>query len=116
MCEHTHFIPIAGDVTPVAYTVPVVVVLIIALLVMALVVLLVIRMRKRKRARGRSLPHIYTPDPTTPNVMFHKRRTESDQFTSVALLSRNGASNAYSDPLEFPRNRLYVYTGTVLGM
>ena len=108
-----HFISTADDVRPVAYTVPVVVVLIIALLVMALVVVLVIRMRKRKRARGRSLPHIYSPNPTTPDVMFYKRRTDSG---AVSLLSRKGASNEYSDPLEFPRKRLYVFTGRVLGM
>ena len=95
---------------------PVVVVLIIALLVMALVVVLVIRMRKRKRSRGRSLPQIYSPDPTAPDAFFFKRRTESGQFSPVSLLSPKGASNAYNDPLEFPRNRLYVYTGRVLGM
>ena len=102
-----------GSVSPVAYAVPVIVVPTIALLVMAVVVLLVIRMRKRKRARGRTLQQIQSPDTT---VMFHKRMTESGQFTPVALLSPKGASNAYSDPLEFPRNRLHVYTGIVLGM
>lgn len=114
------FIPVSGtsgakhhSITPVAYTVPVVLVLIIALLVLVLTLVVVIRTRKRKRARGRGLAQIQSPDPT---ATFRKMMTENGQFTPVSLLSPMGASNVYRDPLEFPRNRLYIYTGIVLGM
>ena len=109
-----YFIPFSDEsVSPVAYAVPVVLVPTIALLVVAVVVVVLIRIRKRKRAHGRSLPQIQSPDTT---VSFHKRMTESGQFTPVSLLSPNGANNVYSDPLEFPRNRLHVFTSIVLGM
>lgn len=109
---------LGGDgesVPPVAYVVPVVV-LVIALMGIGIVLVVLIRRRKRKRAHRGQLSQLQSPDPTVKDAMFYKTRTESGQFSPVSLLSPQGASVAYNDPLEFPRNQLYVYTHKVLGM
>ena len=100
------------DVSPAVYTVPVVVVLISALVGIVITLVVLIRMRKRKRRQGH-LSQLQSPDPImSPEAAFYKK---SGQFSPISLLSPQSTSAAFSDPLEFPRNQLYVYTKKVLG-
>ena len=99
------------DVTPAAYVVPVVGSLIIVLVSVSVFILVLIRRRKRKRTRAH-ISQLNSPAPTTQDAAFYKKNGE---FSPVSLLSPPSASAAYNDPLEFPRNRLYVYTKKVLG-
>ena len=93
------------------YIVPVVC-LVAALASIIVILVVLIRRRKRKRSRGH-LSQLQSPDPlASPEAMFHKK---SGQFSPVSLLSPQSVSAAYSDPLEFPRNQLYVFTKRVLG-
>jgi hypothetical protein len=103
-----------NNVSAAAYTVPVVFFLVVALVGVMIVLVVLIRRRKRKRAQGH-LSQLQSPDPTAtaPEAVFYKK---SGQFSPVSLLSPQSVSAAYSDPLEFPRNRLYIYTNKVLGM
>ena len=100
-----------GSITPAAYVVPVVGSLIIILVTVTIGLLVLIRTRKRKRNRAH-LSQLNSPAPTTHEAAFYKKNGE---FSPVSLLSPPSASAAYNDPLEFPRNRLYVYTKKVLG-
>ena len=86
--------------------------LLVALVGIVIVLVVLIRRRKRKRV----LNHLRSPDPVTSpvGVVFHKKNSEL--FSPVSLISPQSASAAFNDPLEFPRNKLYVYTRKVLGM
>jgi serine/threonine protein kinase len=98
-------------ISPAAYAVPVVV-LIVCLVGIVVVLVVLIRTRKRKRRQGH-LSQLQSPDPImSPEAAFYKK---SGQFSPISLLSPQSASAAFSDPLEFPRNQLYVYTKKVLG-
>ena len=99
----------SNSVSPAAYVVPIVV-LIIAMVVVGIVLLVIIRTKKRKRVRGH-LSQIHSPVPTVHGTAFHKK---NDKSLPVSMSSPM-ASVACNDPLEFPRNRLYVYTKKVLG-
>ena len=91
------------------YIVPVAI-LVLLLGGIIIAILIVIRARKRKRV----LAHLRSPDPiVAPEAAYRKK---SDLFSPVSLLSPPSASAAFKDPLEFPRNKLYVYTNKVLGM
>ncbi|CAI8041695.1 Fibroblast growth factor receptor 3 [Geodia barretti] len=98
-------------ISPAAYAVPVVV-LIVALGGIFVVLVVLIRMKKRRRRQGH-LSELQSPDPImSPEAAFYKK---SGQFSPISLLSPQSTSAAFSDPLEFPRNQLYVYTKKVLG-
>ena len=85
--------------------------LILALTGIIIVLVVLIRRRKRKRSLGH-LSQLQSPDPiTSPEAVFYKK---NGQFSPISLLSPQSAS-VYSDPLEFPRNQLYVFTKKVLG-
>ena len=76
------------------------------------VLVVLIRMKKRRRCQGH-LSQLQSPDPImSPEAAFYKK---SGQFSPISLLSPQSTSAAFSDPLEFPRNQLYVYTKKVLG-
>ena len=93
------------------YIVPVVC-LVAALASIIVILAVLIRRRKRKQNRGH-LSQLQSPDPlVSPEAIFHEN---SVQFSPVSLLSPQSVSAAYSDPLEFPRNQLYVFTKRVLG-
>jgi hypothetical protein len=95
-------------VSPAAYIVPVAL-LVLALFGIIVAIIIVIRARKRKRV----LAHLRSPDPlVAPEAAYRKK---SDLFSPVSLLSPQSARAAFNDPLEFPRNRLYIYTNKVLG-
>ena len=92
--------------SPAVYVVPVVF-LITTLVCIGILLIIIIRRRKRERV----LAHLRSPDPIAgPEAVYHKK---GDLFSPVSLLSPQSA--AHSDPLEFPRNKLYVYTNKVLG-
>jgi hypothetical protein len=98
-----------SSVSPAAYIVPVAL-LVLALFGIIVAIIIIIRARKRKRV----LAHLRSPDPiVAPEAAYRKK---SDLFSPVSLLSPQSASAAFNDPLEFPRNRLYIYTNKVLGM
>ena len=102
----------SGGVSPVAFAVPLVVVF-LAMLGVGVTLLVLIRMRKRKRAQGR-LTHLQSP--TMKEAAFGKMRGEDGQFSPLSLRSPQQVNPEPSDPFEFPRNRLYVYSHKVLGM
>ena len=79
------------------YIVPVVC-LVAALACIIVILVVLIRRRKRKRSHG----HL-------------SQLQKSGQFSPVSPLSPQSVSAAYSDPLEFPRNQLHVFTKRVLG-
>ena len=100
-----------GGVSPAVYSVPIVV-LIGALVGIIILLVVLIRRRKRKRRQGH-ISTLQSPDPlASPDAVFYKK---SGQFSPISLLSPPSASAAFSDPLEFPRNQLHVYTKKVLG-
>ena len=99
------------EVSPAAYIAPVVA-LICALVGIVILLVVLIRRRKRKRRQGH-LSQLHSPDPVmSPEAAFYKK---SGQFSPISLLSPQSTCAAFSDPLEFPRNQLYVYTKKVLG-
>ena len=100
-------------VSPVAFAVPLVVLMFLAMLGVGVTLLVLIRMRKRKRAQGR-LAHLQSP--TVKEAAFGKMRGEDGQFSPLSLRSPQQVNAEPSDPFEFPRNRLYVYSHKVLGM
>lgn len=102
-----------AGVTPVAYIVPVVG-LVIILVVIGVILVVLMRRRKRKRVRGH-ISQLQSPGPTSPDAAFYKKRLESGQFSPISVLSPQATNVAFSDPLEFPRNQLFVYTKKVLG-
>ena len=97
-------------VSSAAYIAPVGI-LILVLLTVIVITVVVIRTRKRKRTRAH-ISQLNSPAPTTQEAAFYKKNGE---FSPMSLLSPQSISAAYNDPLEFPRNRLYVYTKKVLG-
>lgn len=107
-------LPTGGDtISPATYAVIPIGVLVCALLGIIVAMVVLIRKRKRNRQRGQ-LSQIQSPDPlASPEVAFYKK---NGQFSPVAVLSPQSTCAAFSDPLEFPRNQLYVYTKKILGM
>lgn len=79
-----------------------------------IILVVLMRRRKRKRARGH-LTQLQSPTTTTPDAAYYKKRLESGQFSPASMLSPQATNVAFSDPLEFPRNQLFVYTKKVLG-
>ena len=117
----TTFSPIESDdgdrsITPAAFVVPIVV-LIISLVGVVIIMVVIIRRGKRKRAHSPS-NRLQSPDSNSsaPEAVFYKWKIENGQFSPASLLSPQSIKGgAYNDSLEFPRNRLYVYTNKVLG-
>ena len=88
----------------ITYTVPVLA-LVVGLLVMVIVLVVVLRARKRQRVITR------VQSPNLKEVSFFKQEGE------LGLLSPSSPhyGTCLADPLEFPRNRLYIYSSRVLG-
>lgn len=100
-----------NNVSPAAFIVPIGV-LVCALLGIIVAMVILIRTRKKKRHRGR-LSQQHNLDPiASPEAVCHKK---NGLFSPVSVLSPQSTCAAFSDPLEFPRNQLYVYTKRVLG-
>ena len=92
---------------PAVYAAPVLgMVLLVA--VVLVILLLVLRSRKRTRDR-RVLTRVHSP--SLKEVAFMKEEGEP------GLHSPSSPGNySLGDPLEFPRNRLYIYSSKILGM
>ena len=83
-------------------------VLIVVVVVVLVVVVVVLRSRKRTRDR-RVLTRVHSP--SLKEVAFLKEEGEP------GLHSPSSPGNhSLGDPLEFPRNRLYIYSNKILGM
>ena len=90
------------------YGVPLAVLL--AILVVVLVVLpLALRSRKRRRDR-RVITRVQSP--TLKEAAFLKEEEALGSCPGSPIIH----SGLLEDPLEFPRNRLYIYSNKVLGM
>ena len=91
------------------YTTVIPVSLLVVVGVVVLIVLLVV-LRSRKRTRDRRvLTRVHSP--SLKEVAFLKEEGEA------GLHSPSSPGNcSLGDPLEFPRNRLYIYSNKILGM
>jgi len=89
----------------VAYSVPLAV-LVLTLVGVAAALVLVLRMRKRRRRQTR------IQSPIIKDISFMKKESELGLMSPLSPY-REDASPL--DPLEFPRNRLYIFTNRVLG-
>ena len=93
-----------GSYKAVVYAVPLAV-LIVTLLTIIVILILVLRSRKRRRDR-RIITHLHSPS-----------LKEAAFFKEEGLHSPVSPGNSsFGDHLEFPRNRLYIYSNKVLGM
>ena len=91
------------------YTAVPVSILVVLVVVVLVVLLVVLRSRKRTRDR-RILTRVHSP--SLKEVAFLK---EDGGEPGLHSPSSPGNCNL-GDPLEFPRNRLYVYSNKILGM
>ena len=94
-----------------AYSVPLGV-LVGSLVLMVLVLLLVLRSRKKRRTR-RLTAHMQSP--TLKEVSLLTKEGELGLLFPNSPLSPHHGNTSPSDPLEFPRSRLYIYHNKVLG-
>lgn len=91
----------------VAYSVPLAVLVLIALVLLAGLVLL-LRMRKRRRRRLNAR----VQSPIIKDISFMKKESELGLMSPLSPCEEMASPQ---DPLEFPRNRLYIFTNRVLG-
>ena len=77
-----------------------------------IVLVVLIRRRKRKRVHSHTAG---SPGPmaSPEGAFFHKN---SQLFSPASLLSPQSIRSVFNDPLEFPRNQLYIHSNKVLGM
>lgn len=91
----------------VVYAVTALAALLVVLVVMIVVLVLVLRARKRRRVIAR------VQSPILKEVSFLKKESE---LGLISPTSPHPGNPSLGDPLEFPRNRLYIYSNRVLGM
>ena len=94
-----------------AYSVPLGV-LVGSLVLMVLVLLLVLRSRKKRRTRRLTAR---MQSPTLKEVSLLTKEGELGLLFPNSPLSPHHGNTSPSDPLEFPRSRLYIYNNKVLG-